>query len=86
MASIIEHEGGDIYVLRISGTWKPSELNAAQKELAEKIDAGARPRLLAIHEYFEGWERRRIGTISIFFSRTATKSQESALSASRNGK
>ena len=58
MPAIIEHEGGDIYLLRISGTWKPSELNACQKELAEKIDAGARPRLLAILEKFEGWERK----------------------------
>ena len=57
MPAIIEHEGGDIYVLRISGIWKPSEFGAGQKELAGKIDAGARPRLLAIFENFDGWER-----------------------------
>jgi len=57
MPAIIEHEDGDIYALRVSGTWKLSELDAGQKELAEKIDAGARPRLLAILENFEGWER-----------------------------
>jgi hypothetical protein len=58
MPATIEHEDGDIYVLRVSGTWKPSELNACQEQLAKKIDAGARPRLLTILEDFEGWERK----------------------------
>jgi hypothetical protein len=53
----IDYEPGGICVLHISGIWKRSELDAGQAELADKIDAGAEPRLLAILEDFEGWER-----------------------------
>jgi hypothetical protein len=53
----IESEADDIYVLRISGVLKQDEFAAAQAELARKIDAGAKPRLLVIGENFEGWER-----------------------------
>jgi len=53
----IEPEPNDIYVLRISGTLKQSEFAAAQREFARKIDSGSKPRLLAIIENFEGWER-----------------------------
>ena len=57
MPLTIENEPNDIYVLRISGTLKRAEFGASQKELARKIDVGAKPRLLAIAENFEGWER-----------------------------
>ena len=53
----IDSETNDIYVLRISGLLKQDEFAAAQTELARKIDAGAKPRLLVIGENFEGWER-----------------------------
>ena len=53
----IESEADDIYVLRISGLLRQDEFAAAQAELARKIDAGAKPRLLVIGENFEGWER-----------------------------
>jgi hypothetical protein len=53
----IEYEPGGICVLRVSGIWKRSEFGAGQDEIADKIDAGARPRVLAILENFEGWER-----------------------------
>ena len=57
MPLAIEHEPNDICVLRISGTLKRGEFGASQEELARKIDAGAKPRLLAIAENFAGFER-----------------------------
>jgi hypothetical protein len=53
----IEPEPNDIYVLKISGTLKQSEFAAGQQEFARKIDSGSKPRVLAIVENFEGWER-----------------------------
>ena len=53
----IQIQPNDIYVLRISGVLKQDEFAAAQDELARKIDAGAKPRLLVIGENFDGWER-----------------------------
>lgn len=57
MPAEIDYEPDNTYVLRVSGVWKRSDFAAAQKKLAQKIDAGAKPRLLAILENFEGWER-----------------------------
>ena len=53
----VEYEPNDVCVLRISGLLKQSEFAATQKELACKIDTGSKPRVLAIVESFEGWER-----------------------------
>jgi hypothetical protein len=57
MAAKIDYQPNDICVLRISGISKRSEFAAKQSALACKIDVGAKPRLLAILEEFEGWER-----------------------------
>jgi hypothetical protein len=57
MPLTIEYDPNDIYLLRISGILERDEFAAAQDELAGKIDAGAKPRLLVIGENFEGWER-----------------------------
>ena len=57
MPVTIHDEPNEIRVLRISGTLKRSEFGTEQAALAGKIDVGARPRLLAILEDFEGWER-----------------------------
>jgi len=57
MAAKIDYESDDICVLRISGILKRSEFGAEQSALARKIDIGSKPRLLAILENFEGWER-----------------------------
>ena len=57
MSAELEFEPDDICVLRMSGTLKRGEFAASQAELAKKIDAGANPRLLAILDHFEGWER-----------------------------
>ncbi len=57
MSLQIEYQPNDICVLRISGTLKRSEFAVEQSAISQKIDAGAKPRLLAILEDFEGWER-----------------------------
>ena len=44
-------------MLRIRGVLKQSEFAAKQSALADKIDVGAKPRVLAIVENFEGFER-----------------------------
>jgi hypothetical protein len=53
----IEPEPNDVYVLRISGALKQAEFAAGQQQFARKIDKGSKPRLLALLENFEGWER-----------------------------
>jgi SpoIIAA-like len=53
----VTSEPEDIYVLQISGVLKRSEFAASQKDVAQKIDIGSKPRILAILENFEGWER-----------------------------
>jgi len=53
----VEYQPNDTCVLHISGTLKQSEFAATQKDLAQKIDLGSKPRVLAIVENFEGWER-----------------------------
>lgn len=57
MSLQIDSEPGEVFVLRISGTLKRSEFAATQKEIADKIDIGSKPRVLAVLENFEGWER-----------------------------
>src|SRR4029077_7375830 len=53
----MECEPNEICVLSIRGILKQSEFAAKQKALADKIDVGAKPRVLAIVEHFEGFER-----------------------------
>ena len=53
----IQYEPNNICLLRISGILKRSEFGAGQSAIAQNIDAGAQPRVLAILENFEGWER-----------------------------
>ena len=53
----MQYGPNDIYVLRISGTLKQSEFGVSQGAVARKIDIGVKPRLLAILNNFEGWER-----------------------------
>src|SRR5438874_12079882 len=57
MAATIDYEPNEICVLRISSVLNRSEFEAEQNALARRIDIGAKPRLLAILEDFEGWER-----------------------------
>jgi Protein of unknown function (DUF3478). len=53
----IHYEPNNVCVLHISGVLKRSEFAAAQNDIARKIDSGSKPRLVAIVENFEGWER-----------------------------
>jgi hypothetical protein len=53
----VTHEPDDLCTLRVSGVWKRSEFEAAQNDLATRIDGGAQPRLLVVGEDFQGWER-----------------------------
>ena len=53
----VAYEPKDLCVLHISGTLRQSEFAAAQKNVADKIDLGSKPRVLALLENFEGWER-----------------------------
>ena len=57
MPAQIQFEPDGTCVLRGSGTLKQSEFAGIQKQIAGKIEQGAKPRLLAILENFEGWER-----------------------------
>ena len=57
MSLQVTPEPNDIYVLQIRDVLKRSEFAAGQKDVARKIDIGSKPRILAILENFEGWER-----------------------------
>lgn len=57
MPADIQPEPNNVYVLRFSGILKRSEFGGTQTAAARAIDAGAKPRVLAILENFEGWER-----------------------------
>lgn len=57
MSATVEFEAEDLCVLRVSGTLTRAEFAAAQATVAKKIDAGAKPRVLAILNDFKGWER-----------------------------
>jgi SpoIIAA-like len=52
----VAYEPKDLCVLHISGALRQSEFAAAQKNVADKIDLGSKPRVLALLENFEGWE------------------------------
>ena len=57
MPVTMNYEPNDVCVMRMSGTLKRSEFAAQQDALADRIDAGSKPRLLVIVENFDGWER-----------------------------
>lgn len=57
MPAEIRYEPDDIWVLQLSGLLKQSEFVAMQKSIAAKISIGHKPRILAILENFDGWER-----------------------------
>ena len=57
MPATIERETNNISVLHLSGTVQRTEFGNVQDTTARDIDAGAKPRVLAILENFEGWER-----------------------------
>lgn len=57
MPAQIEQLNNDTYVVRLSGVVLKDEFGNVQDQAAADINAGAKPRVLAILENFEGWER-----------------------------
>jgi hypothetical protein len=57
MPAAIQHIANDTYVLRLSGTLLRSEFDGVQGRTAADIDTGVKPRIFAILENFEGFER-----------------------------
>ena len=57
MPAEMQRLSNDTYVLRFSGTVLLSEFGKVQQTLASDINAGAKPRILATLEDFEGWEK-----------------------------
>lgn len=57
MPVLIQNEPGNLTVLRASGILKRSEFANVQAGAARAIDAGEKPRVLAILENFAGWEK-----------------------------
>ena len=57
MPATIQRENNNTYLLRLSGTVLRSEFGDAQNKAAKDIDAGVKPRIFAILENFQGWER-----------------------------
>ena len=57
MPATIHRESNNLYVLRLSGEVQRSEFDKVQDNTAAEIDRGVKPRILAILENFEGWEK-----------------------------
>src|SRR4030095_2156463 len=57
MPATIQRESNNIYLLRISGTLLRAEFGSVQDKTASEIDAGVKPRILAVLENFQGFER-----------------------------
>ena len=57
MPATIQRESNNTYLMTLSGTVQRSEFAAAQNQMSPDIDTGVKPRILAILENFEGWER-----------------------------
>jgi hypothetical protein len=57
MSVEIQYEPDNICLLRIRGVLKRAEFGSSQSAIEQNIDAGGKPRVLAILEDFEGWER-----------------------------
>jgi hypothetical protein len=71
MPANIQRESNNIYVLRLSGTVLRSEFADVQVRTAGDIDAGVKPRILALLENFEGFERGADwGELELLFSQS----------------
>lgn len=68
MSATLSHQSDRIYLLRVSGVLKKSELDDSQANFAQNIAAGGPIRLLVQLEGFEGWERNvDWGSTEFFF-------------------
>jgi hypothetical protein len=57
MGAAVQHEDGNVSVLRVNGLLRKAELDAVQKSEAAWWEPATRVKLLVIVENFEGWER-----------------------------
>ncbi len=59
MGATIRHQQGDVYVMRVAGLLRKSELDALQASAAKVLEGDplSRVKLLILLEKFEGWER-----------------------------
>jgi hypothetical protein len=57
MPATIQREDNNTYLLRLSGEVQRSEFDKVQDNTAAEIDRGVKPRILAILENFNGWEK-----------------------------
>jgi hypothetical protein len=57
MPATIEKQSADLYTLRLTGILKQSEFGEVQTTIEKAIESGAQPRLLALLDNFEGWEK-----------------------------
>ncbi len=57
MSANLEYQDGDLYLLRIGGELKKSELDAVQADFAQHLVAAGPIKLLVVLEGFSGWER-----------------------------
>jgi hypothetical protein len=72
MPASIQRERESIYLLRCSGTVGKDEFEAVQTALAKDIDTGVKPRILALLDGFEGWERNAgWGDLEFLFSHSS---------------
>ena len=53
----IAHEANDVIVLHFRGVLKRSEFSGTQNATVAEFEAGKHPRILAVLEDFQGWER-----------------------------
>jgi hypothetical protein len=57
MSAILDYQTDNIYLLRVGGTLKKAELDAAQAGFAQLIADAGPVKLLVVMEGFTGWER-----------------------------
>lgn len=57
MSAILEYQNDNVYLLRVGGLLKKSELEAAQADFVQHIVAAGPIRLLVLLESFTGWEK-----------------------------
>jgi hypothetical protein len=77
MPASTDYEPNNICVVRISGILKQSEFSASLGAVGRKVDTGSKPRLLAILEDFQEWEREADWNDLDFFICMAARLQRS---------
>ena len=83
MGVTIKQEDGNVYVMRITGQLKKSELDAVQAATAKKLtaDPQLRIKLLIIVENFQGWEHSTEWSDVSFYAEHGDKIEKIAIVA-----